>query len=377
MKIGILSLVLNYNFGGILQSYALQTVLERMGHEVYVLAKDRDIHWNLFDQSILLCKFLIKRYVLRRNVTYFSPRRYNSKRHKREQYTSNFINRYIHTRTVRRLASGVFDDMDTVIVGSDQVWRPIYFKGQWMTEMEDAFLKFQDHSKIKRVAYAASFGTDEWEYSEKETVECGRLLNKFDAVSVREWSGVLFCEKKFLCKNVFQVLDPTFLLEKEDYMHLVEQANTSNNIGGLMCYILDDTEEKRKTIDRVAEDKKLIPFYLNSKIGDATAPQRERIQPPVEQWIRGFVDAEFVVTDSFHACVFSIIFNKPFVVIGNEERGLSRFQSLLNMFLLEDHLLYKSSDYESKKSYKINKCSYIQLNEYKRNSMAFLKESLK
>lgn len=69
---------------------------------------------------------------------------------------------------------------------------------------------------------------------------------------------------------------------------------------------------------------------------DWSAPLAERIQPPVEQWLRGFMDAELVVTDSFHACVFSILFHKPFVVVGNKERGLARVKSLLKMFGLEE-----------------------------------------
>ena len=69
------------------------------------------------------------------------------------------------------------------------------------------------------------------------------------------------------------------------------------------------------------------------------APLAERVQPPVEQWLRGFYDAEFVVTDSFHACVFSILFHKPFIVVGNARRGMSRFKSLLSIFALGDRLV--------------------------------------
>ena len=81
-----------------------------------------------------------------------------------------------------------------------------------------------------------------------------------------------------------------------------------------------------------------MPFRVNAK-SDINLPIENRIAPSVEQWLRGFYDAEFVVTDSFHACVFSILFNKPFLVVGNQKRGLSRFVSLLGMFGLEDRLI--------------------------------------
>ena len=61
--------------------------------------------------------------------------------------------------------------------------------------------------------------------------------------------------------------------------------------------------------------------------------------PSVTKWLRAFMDAEMVITDSFHGCVFSIIFNKPFWVVGNKERGQARFSSLLSLFKLEDRLI--------------------------------------
>ena len=68
------------------------------------------------------------------------------------------------------------------------------------------------------------------------------------------------------------------------------------------------------------------------------------IYPPVEQWIKGFMDAHFVVTDSFHGCVFSILFNKPFIAISNSGRGKSRFLSLLSIFGLEERLIDNPGD---------------------------------
>ena len=153
-----------------------------------------------------------------------------------------------------------------------------------------------------------------------------------------------------LCREHFgvealHVLDPTMLLDKEDYIRLIEAAGTPKSKGTLLNYILDETSEKRALIERIAKEKGLVPFRVNSRVEDRTAPIEERIQPPVEKWLRGFYDAEFVVTDSFHACVFSILFGKPFVVVGNKERGIARFESLLKMFGLEDRLVCNIDDY--------------------------------
>jgi hypothetical protein len=377
MKIGIISLVLHTNYGGILQSYALQTVLERMGHEVVVLTRDRDIHISLYRLLIRWSKTFVKKYLLRKEVSFFNPWKLNADRHEREQYTGNFINQNIHTRVIRELTSGIFDDMDAVLVGSDQVWRPNYFKYQWRSTMGDAFLKFQEHSNVRRIAYAVSFGTDEWEYSDEETAECSTLLNKFDAVSVRELSGVDLCKSKLCYDYAQHVLDPTFLLDKEDYIRLVEKAKTPQSPGNMMCHILDMTDEKLKIVDRIVNEWHLSPFYTNSKINDKTAKREERIQPPIEQWLRGFMDAEFVVTDSYHACVFSIIFEKPFVAIGNEKRGMTRFDSLLSAFHLEDHLIHNDLDILFTNNYVISQETKERLMLLRQNSMQFLEHSLK
>ena len=196
------------------------------------------------------------------------------------------------------------------------------------------------------MAYAASFGTDEWEYTPEQTEMCARLLKAFDAVSVREKSGVGLCREHFgvAAKHV---LDPTMLLTADDYTKLFEAAGTPKSKGTLLCYVLDETPEKTALINKIAAERHLIPFRVNSKVENIMAPLPERIQPPVEQWLRGFYDAEFVVTDSFHACVFSIIFNKQFIVYGNAARGMSRFISLLEIFGLNNRLLKDLSKFKS------------------------------
>lgn len=377
MKIGILSLILHTNYGGILQSYALQTILEQMGHNVIVLDKDRDAHRSAFRQCLTLGKFILSRYFLKKDVEYYNPIKLNRERKEREQNTQAFINKYIHRRRVRRIQSGVLKDVDAIVVGSDQVWRPKYFEAQWKTGIEHAFLKFASSYQIKRIAYAPSFGTEVWEFSEEKTIICSKLLQVFDAVSVRETSAIDLCRNKLCRNNVIQTLDPTLLLSKEDYEQLIESAEVKKSPGNLLCYILDNSKEKQKLVERIAKERHLVPFNTNSKIGNPDAPQKDRIQPPVEQWIRSFMDAEFVVTDSFHACVFSIIFEKPFVVIANEERGTARYKSLFSMLSLEHHLLNSTYEYDSCQSYTVNEKAINSLKNLKNTSMAFLQNALK
>ena len=373
MKIGILTLPLHTNYGGILQAYALQTVLERMGHEVIVLNRDRNVYSPKHKQILSYIIYLIKKYCLGRKVPLFkSAKRKNIEKEEREQYTSVFINKYIHTYKIENLVKDVPQDLDAFVVGSDQVWRHKYFTILFKSRIENAYLKFCEGENVKRIAYAASFGTEEWEYTEDETKECARLLALFDAVSVREESGVKLCMEKLARNDAKHVLDPTMLLSQEDYIKIVDNAEMPKSSGNLMCYVLDDNANIQALINRIALEKSLTPFIANSKVSDKKLPNKERIQPPVERWLRGFMDAEFVVTDSFHACVFSILFHKPFVVIGNRKRGYSRFESLSRLFGLENRLIENVSQFEPSLLKPLSDDVYIKLDEYRNNSIGFL-----
>lgn len=365
MRIGILTLPLHTNYGGILQAYALQTVLERMGHDVCLIEKKRQpLRLPLWKAPLSYGKRIIK------NLTgHPFPIFYEQKMNREEpvvrQNTDKFINKYIKRRIVDDFSDIRGTDFDAIVVGSDQIWRPKYFP-----EIEHAYLDFTEGWNIKRIAYAASFGTGEWEYTSEQTRRCRDLLRLFDAISVREDSGVNLCREHFNVE-ARHVLDPTMLLTPEDYISLFEVDKTSKSKGTLLCYILDETPQKTTMINKIAEEKNLVPFRVNSKVENPIAPLSERIQPSVEQWLRGFFDAEFVITDSFHASVFSILFNKPFIVVGNNGRGVSRLNSLLGMFGLKE-LLY-TKDLKKTKYFDIDYLNISdKLNNLREQSISFL-----
>lgn len=342
MKIAILTLPLHTNYGGILQAYALQTILGRMGHDVHVIERKRKpLSLPIYKMPFSYGKRIIKNLIGRR-FPLFYEQKINRERPIIQQYTDEFIHKYIHLKQYNNFSDILPSEYDAFVVGSDQVWRPKYFG---INQIEDAYLKFAKDWDVKRLAYAASFGTENWEYTLLQTVNCSILLKLFDAISLREDAGVKLC-KKYFGLNSLQVLDPTMLLNKEDYIKLFKQSNTPLSKGNLLCYILDETPEKEQIVCRIAKEKGLNVFKTNSKVENRQAPLNERIQPPVEQWIRGFYDADFVITDSFHACVFSILFNKPFLVCSNIDRGLSRFKSILNVFDLQDRMIIDAHDYK-------------------------------
>ena len=168
------------------------------------------------------------------------------------------------------------------------------------------------------------------------------------------------------------------LLEKERYIKLFAEAKTAKSKGNLFCYILDESTDKHGIIESISKEKGLTPFHVNSKYEDSNAPLEERIQQPVEKWLRAFYDAELVITDSFHACVFSIIFNKPFIVYGNKERGLARFDSLLKIFGLEERIASSLNEIDRIVNTPIDWDNVNRIHsEWKEKSFSFLASSLK
>ena len=230
---------------------------------------------------------------------------------------------------------------DAYVVGSDQVWRPSYNS----TMLPAMFLHFTNRWEVKRIAYAASFGTSAWEFAPQMTEEFSKLAKRFDLITVREKSGVNLC-REHLGVEATWVLDPTMLLNREDYEKVVTAEQEPKSAGTLFHYILDPCDEKKALIEQAAAVKGLQAFTVmprcqaeNRTKWDVKHRIEDCVFPSVTSWLRGFMDAEMVVVDSFHGAVFSIIFNKPFWVIGNKKRGNARFESLLEMFGLDERMI--------------------------------------
>ena len=342
MKIGISTQPLHANYGGLLQNYDLQQVLLLGGHKVKTIDWQFPVSWRAI-LAYLKNEMIDTLFPSRAVEQKYIPT--TKEKAKIQSKTNSFIQKHLyHTHTIKEHAGFLMqaekEQFEGYVVGSDQCWRPLY-----NTFLSSMFLDFVQDIDVKRVAYAASFGTDQWEFSSEATAQCASLVQKFDLVTVREDSGVKLCNEH-LGVEATHVLDPTMLLTKEDYIHLIETEKEPNAVGNLFNYILDPDEAKTTFINRVAEGMNLKPFQVLPKYQAETRTKedvKKRIEdcvfPGVTTWLRAFMDADMTIVDSFHGMVFSILFNKPFWVIGNAERGMSRFTSLLKLLNLEDRLL--------------------------------------
>lgn len=378
MKVGIITQPLMGNYGCLLQNYALQQTLKKLGHEPVTLDQKS---WHLSGYD----KWKMNLIVFVYNLLFGKKKNYYGEYERLQELTlknaRTFVEKYISS-TEKITKDSQFRNkcielqLDALIVGSDQVWRPHY-----APKLEQSFFSFAEGLSIKRVAYAASFGVDKWEYTDEETIRCSTLAKHFDAISVREKSGIELCSK-YLGVDAAHALDPTMLLDAADYNSLLNKDITSDNSGSLFAYILDNSEEKTSLIDVISKELGKEPFFVNqAKELRFAIPENidEYIYPPVEQWISAFRDADFVVCDSFHGMVFCIIYNKNFVVLANQRRGVARFKSLLDMFDLNNRMV-DPSDIESLKNTVRQNIDWVSVNkkreQLKRMSVDFLVKGL-
>ncbi len=342
-KIAILTQPLKHNYGGILQAFALQKVVKDLGYEAITIDRQfKKVSTTL--ETLRYFKNTTYNRVLNKRRPLFLRRQLNHIYNSTIQFILRNIKRSEYIDTTRDLKNHFHkNNYDTVIVGSDQTWRPIY-----SPNIYNYFFDFlQDNTKIRKISYAASFGTDMWEFSGIETQKCSELIQQFDAISVREYSAIDLCNN-YLNVNTQLVLDPTLLLKKEDYINVIDTSSINlNSVNGIFTYILDKTDNKNKIIKK-ASSLLSLPIFSNQPaevygVSDSNEI-KDYVYPPVEGWLNAFLKADFIIADSFHGIVFSIIFNKNFIAIGNKERGLSRFKSLLKLFNLEERLVAEEGD---------------------------------
>lgn len=332
---------LKYNYGGILQAFALQTVLEKMGNEVFVVRKYNYLQEKTFWNSPLLItvrfvKKVIKQIIGQKSIVFYEKEANNEFRYL-TQNTWPFVENYIKSIYTKDWFLVPERTFDCLVVGSDQVWRKEFIEN-YGVPISRLFLDFAKTWNVIRVSYAASFGIDSWDYSKEETYICKDLVSKFDAVSVREESGVSLC-KKYLDVDSQCVLDPTMLLKSSDYINLIKKTQIKTiDENSIVSYLLDPSEEKDMVYSYIADYYQSPKYML---IGNPWSINNisERRLPAIEQWLNAFWKSKFVFTDSFHGTVFSIIFNRPFVVFRNSYRGNARIESLLHLFGLENRLV--------------------------------------
>lgn len=255
------------------------------------------------------------------------------------------------------------DVYDKIVVGADQVWR--------LFNTSTFMLDFASGNKTL-ISYAPSFGGDS--FTKLPNEKATELLNRFDAVSVREPSGIDICNN--LGISAMHVIDPTMLLSAEDYEGIIDYFKPETLSHEYVAYSIINKangDDLRNNLAKLSSSFnypfKNILLSLNSKSANT-----------VGGWLNDIKNAKFVITDSFHATVFSIIYRKNFVCLVTQANGAARIPSLLRMFGIDDRerivdSLSKVSPEIMKKDIDYNKVAE-KIHYHSERSMLFLKNAL-
>lgn len=348
MKIGIVTFWWSKdNYGQILQCYALQKYLRNLGHDAYLIRYNRqDYDLPLFPLNRIYKAFnpiKLFRFIKMKLNRFFSK----SEQQKNPRYFDVFKKENIVASS--KLYSSYKElqenppEADCYIVGSDQVWN---FGGKRkMKECRSAihafFLDFGS-SNIKRISYAASFSCTDLQAD--IIAEIKPLLARFDYVSVRETSGLSLCK---ICgrEDAVQDIDPTMLLTADTYRNLYRKKSINAKKNKyLLLYLLSNPCEFdiQKAYD-FAHEKGLEVIYIT---GNGRLDKYEKTFATIEEWLYYIDNAEYVITNSYHASVFSLKFNTKFAVIplkGEAKTSNVRFETLFEQWKVKPRFVIHSN----------------------------------
>jgi len=357
MKVGILTLPLSDNYGGMLQAAALYRVLGDMGHEPVLLAKKfwRPVSHQLLGRLLRAVP----------GHDYKKTRSMEKARARHYPFLKRSIPNQVGPLYTDEALSKAIDTLglDAVIVGSDQVWRPDYIE-----DVDTASFFLDLEGDFRKISYAASFGKSEWNAPHRLT-EVRRMLADFDAVSLREVSGMTLCKETLHRASCTLALDPTMLVTAGFYDDIIARPEPVEK-PYVLNYVLDHSDVVDAALARALEGPARGSVVKTLTLNDGANTV------DVPNWVRAFKDAEYVVTDSFHGTLFAILFQKPFVCIGNSKRGVDRFTSILDLLGLGHRLVLGMDDLGALDG-EVNYASVApRLEAQRKLSRAFLEQAL-
>ena len=317
MKIGILTFHWATNYGAVLQSYALQTYLENLGHTVEII----DYKPGQYDDTL-------SSFIRARKFLHFSD--YLKSRKKELALVSFRNNKLKKTRRYRSLKEmlGTLDYLDVLISGSDQVLNPFFLlhgEGQNI-ESPTYFLGFPFEGK--KIGYALSFGCVS--YPQNALSVASKHIVGFDAISVRERSGVDVVKSMGRDDSVV-VPDPTLLMHSDFYHQIADECSSSFESPYVYSFFIRNISDRKKAINNTIHD---LDIFWNNEDGDYT----------IQGWLHRIKHSEIVFTDSFHCMVMCLKLHKPFIIVTEQKGNIGmndRFYTLLGMMSLSSVIVNK------------------------------------
>ena len=369
-KIAIITLHRVRNYGSVLQTYATQKVLSDLNTDPVIIdyyrkdQKKEDLLDNtinisgVFNRNFLtriIGKIVLKKTIDNQLRVYSSFLDNNIKLTDKKYYSFNELEENPPVA-------------DIYLTGSDQVWNSTWNKG-----IDKAyFLEFVPKGK-RRVAYAASIGKEKLDEEEKEITK--EMLEKYEFIGVRESSAKEIINDLGIKKNVEHVLDPTLLLNKKEWEKFEVDIPEKGKDYILVYQLNSRNKEFDRYVKNLSKNKKIKVIRVSNQGYQKIKYGKFKNCPTVEEFISYFINAKYIVTDSFHATAFAINFNKQFVDIFPPKFS-KRLQSILDLTGLQDRKIEDFNNFdiiEKKIDYtKVNKI----MEDERKKSIEFLKKEI-
>ncbi len=357
MKIGIVTIFDNNNYGNRLQNYATQTILKKFNFDVETIVCGQ----KKIQRNIKLSNFFQK--AIKKIIRSINKLRPINK--KRKKVFENFTETYIkHTNfkiMPNNIKPNLNNDYDFFVAGSDQIWNP-----KWgLTEVE--LLGFAENKK--RISFAASIGAKDIPKENQKIFI--KEIKKFKSISVREKNAEEIIKKLTGRKDAQTLVDPTMLLSAEEWDKISKRPKELKNEKYILTYFLGNMSKKRKKeIKRIAKEN-------NCKIINLLDKNNKFYTTGPSEFLYLEKNAFLICTDSFHSCVFAILYNRPFLIFERENTTSdmsSRIDNLLDTFKLQDRKFTGNINNE------MLKCNYSEsykiLEEERKKANEFLKKAL-
>lgn len=336
MKIDIITRHSVPNYGSLLQSYATQRIIEELGYETEIINYTRyEERYNNLAKTLVKGKKWDKNWICRGIYKLIQEPNYSKQYKEFSKYRKNFLKETNREYGNEKELEENIPEADIYCSGSDQIWGRI-----GTSDYDEAyFLEFAKGKKC--ISYASSFGKTM--ISRKLDINLNKMLDKYSNILVREKSAKELLKKKGF-NNVEQVLDPTMLLSKEEWKKLTAKSRKMLNEKYIIIYQLHDNSEFDKYAEEFAKAKKMKLYRISPSIYHIFRSGKLIYLPNQYEFLKYFENAEYILTDSFHATVFSIIFNKKFIdILPNNKTG-TRIESILSLLKIENRILKSFSD---------------------------------
>ena len=319
-KIGILTFHWADNYGAMLQAYGLKTWLAGQMYDPFIInygpAQLRGRDWLVPYVPAKTIKGRLTFAVMGFASNILTGSGWFLQKRNMRQFRKGYLT--AEHRTLRQLQSLSNLDADAVIMGSDQIWNPDITFGL----LPAYFGAFENAGIKKRIAYGASLGSNS--LSQQYEAEFSGLLDYVDCISVREQGTAEYIKKRFH-RNAADVMDPVFLLDPQDWLAIESRPVQGDYI---FYYETEPNEALRRIACRLAEEEGLKVIALAYRASRTPLPFHTVYSAGPAQFLGYIHQAKYVLTNSFHAVAFSLVFHKPFLVYNHRTLG-ARIEDLL------------------------------------------------